>query len=724
MAARTSAPPNASRAARRQQPRPRRQRRRVLRWVLWLAVPVLAIVAGTLIGLVYAFARVPLPDQVPTAQTSVFLDSSGKHEIGTLTAQENRRVVPFAQIPLVMRRAALAAEDRDYYQHGAVSWRGLARATLANLLRRRISEGGSTITQQYVRNAFPGVGRERTIFRKLKEAVIASKLERRYSKDQILGFYLNTVYFGRNAYGVDAAARTYFSTPGRRVTVRKLNAQQAALLAGVIRSPEFYGKRQNATSVKARRNFVLQAMAARGWLSPKQAAAAMKAPLGVNWKSQPGGILHSKAPYFLEKVRQYLVDKYGAEAVDLGGLRVQTTIDLGMQAEAEAAVKGVLDQPGDPRAALVAIDPQTGAVRAMYGGPGYQHDKFVYLNYATDSRRQAGSTMKPFVLAQALVEGYSVESVFPAPAHLVAGDGQTYDNFGNVGYGALTLLEATKHSVNTVYVQLTEKVGASNVAELAKRAGMAPELGAGIPRRPGAIELEKTPRLLPVIPLGLGSGDVTTLQLTSAFGTFANRGVHHPAYLVEKLWDANHRVIEQRDHNAPGTQVLAPNVADTVNLALRGVVEGGTGTGARLPDRQVAGKTGTTTDYKDARFAGYTPNLVASVWLGYDNNTKKQSRPLLNIHGLASVQGGSLPATIWQRFMAQATRDLPVQPFVEPQLGGIVLGSTVAPTTLPPSTLPPQPLPPQSSVPPTSVPLSTLPPRSSVPWPPSPTKPG
>src|SRR5215216_7870869 len=198
-----------------QPPANRSRFRKVLRWTLWLAVPAVAVAAGTVIGLIYAFARVPLPAEVPTAQTIVFLDQTGRREIGTLSAQENRRVIKLDKIPEHTRRALLAAEDRDFYEHGAISWRGLARATAANLLRRRISEGGSTITQQYVKNAFPGVGRDRTLFRKLKEAVLAVKLERKFSKDQILEFYMNTVYFGRGAYGIEAAARTYFSVPAR-----------------------------------------------------------------------------------------------------------------------------------------------------------------------------------------------------------------------------------------------------------------------------------------------------------------------------------------------------------------------------------------------------------------------------------------------------------------------------------------------------------------------------
>src|SRR4029453_10251237 len=386
---------------RKEQPPSRSPLRKILRWTLWLAVPAVAVAAGTVVGLIYAFARVPLPAEVPTAQTIVFLDQSGRREIGTLSAQENRRVGSLDKIPGPARRAVLAAEDRDCYEHGAISYRGLARATAANLLRRRISEGGSTITQQYVKNAFPGVGRDRTLFRKLKEAVLAVKLERKFSKDQILEFYMNTVYFGRGAYGIDAAARTYFSVPNKKkVTAEDLTAAQSAVLAGAIRSPEYYGKKEPQISLKARRDYILQAMVDRGWLSAKDGRKAMATKLGVSWTAKRQGIANSRAPFFLEKVRQYLSAPYGAEAVNAGGLRVRTTLDMKMQDQANQTVTRILDDPAhDPKAALVAIDPRNGAVRAMYGGRSYKSRQF---NYATDAPRQAGSTMKPFALAHAL----------------------------------------------------------------------------------------------------------------------------------------------------------------------------------------------------------------------------------------------------------------------------------------------------------------------------------
>ncbi|HEY6706600.1 MAG TPA: transglycosylase domain-containing protein, partial [Actinomycetota bacterium] len=526
---------------RKQAPPSRSRLRRVLRWALWLAVPAVAIAMGTVVGLIYAFARVPVPSEVPTAQTIVFLDETGKHEIGTLSAQENRRVVLLDKIPEHARRAVLAAEDRDFYDHGAISWRGLARASAANLLRRRISEGGSTITQQYVKNAFPGVGHDRTLFRKLKEAVLAVKLERKFSKDQILEFYMNTVYFGRGAYGIDAAARTYFKTK-----VESLKPAQSALLAGVIRSPEFYGKQDHAASLKVRRDYILQAMVDRGWLTAKEGRADMARKLGVSWKARPQGIANSKAPFFLEKVRQYLVARYGAEAVNLGGLRVRTTLDMKMQAQADQTVKRILDNPKtDPKAALVSIDPRNGAVRAMYGGWNFKTRQF---NYATNAIRQAGSTMKPFVLAQALNDGLSVNSVYPGPAQLIV-NGEDFKNYGDTNYGQLTLRDATRLSVNTIYVQLMQQVRPDRVARFAKAHGLAAELaGTAEPGRDPR-PLEDPPVLKPVLALSLGSGDVTTLQLASAFGTWANRGIHQTPHLVEKVVDAKDRVLEQHPGN-------------------------------------------------------------------------------------------------------------------------------------------------------------------------------
>jgi penicillin-binding protein 1A len=683
--------PYPSRAAR-HAPSPQRPRlKRVLRWALWLIVPLLAVLAGSLVGLVYAFAKVPVLDQVPAAQTTVFLDRKGA-EIGTLSPTENRRIVPLSDIPKTMQLAVLAAEDRDFYKHGAVSYRGMLRAALANLRNAGVSQGGSTITQQYVKNAYPSVGRSRNLFRKLKEAVIAIKLEKKYTKDQILGFYLNTVYFGKGAYGVDAASRVFFSNR----PAKKLTLAQSALLAATIRAPEYYSKKQNFTSTKARRDFVLHIMQERGWITEKQATAAIKTRVRESSATPSSGIAESRAPYFLEKVRQYMLDKYGATRLAQEGFRVQTTIDLRMQQQAQDAVKSVLNERGDPKASLVTLDPKTGAVRAMYGGSDFAKQPF---NYATDARRQAGSTMKPFVLEEALNEGYSVNSVFPGPNKLEV-QGHEYSNFGTENFGDITLMDATKHSVNTVYVQLIDKVGPKRVADLAMRTGLADVI------EDGRFSSERKPFLDPVVPLALGASGVSTLQLASAYGTWANQGIHQPAYMVERVTDSTGRVVER--HQNRGTPVVQPNVANTITAALRGVVEGGTAVAARLPDRMVAGKTGTTSNSVDARFVGYDSNLVTSVWIGYENkDPKKPPRRLVDIHGIREVTGGSLPAIIWQRFMLEATGNLAPLPFPDPTLGGIVLNSTTTSTTTTTTTL----------APPPKVTRQTFPPQTTQPAP-------
>jgi membrane peptidoglycan carboxypeptidase len=353
----------------------------------------------------------------------------------------------------------------------------------------------------------------------------------------------------------------------------------------------------------------------------------------------------------------------------------------------------------------VALDPRTGAVRAMYGGRNFAKKPF---NFATDSRRQAGSTMKPFVLEQALVDGYSAQSVFPGPNEFEV-DGKTYHNFGNEQFGDITLLDATKHSVNTVYVQLMEKVGAGRVAQLARRTGLGDVI------EDGRFSPERGPELPVETGLALGSGEASTMQLASAFGTWANQGVHHKTYLVERIADSSGHLIEK--HQDAGVQVLDSNVANTITLALRGVVEGGTGFRAQLPNCQVAGKTGTTNNSVDARFVGYTSDLVSSVWMGYENkDPRRPPKVLEGIHGFGEVSGGTLPAIIWRDFMQRVTEGSSCQPFAEPQLSGIVLNSTTTTTstttTLPPVTQPQPTFPrPPRTFPPTTQfsPLTTAP---------------
>jgi penicillin-binding protein 1A len=708
MAARTTTTPGMTpRVARLSPPqtRPRRPRlRRVLRWTLWLAVPVVAVGIGGVVGVLYTFANVPLPEKAPTAQAIVFMDRYG-HQLTTLAPEENRSEVPVETISPNMKAAVLAAEDRGFYHHGAISYRGLARAAFANVVQRRVAQGGSTITQQYVKNAIPDVGRERTLFRKLKEAIMAVKLEQKYSKDQILGFYLNTIYFGRGAYGVEAAARTYFPKVGHRpeTNSRNLTPAQAAFLAGAIRSPEFYSRPENAQSARARRNIVLQNMALQGALTQEQAAKAMAVPLGVSDnRSSPtvSGIARSPAPYFFEKVRQQLVDRLGEQRANLGGFKVITTLDPSMQRAATTAVRQVLTRPGDPEASLVAIDPRSGAVRAMYGGRNYQKQQF---NLATDAMRQAGSTMKPFVLEQWLKDGNSVRATFPGPPKIVV-DGQQIHNYGGESYGTVDLLKATRDSINTVYMQLIEKAQAPRVAEIAGATGVSDVLSS-LEHRPDVTQ--NPSRAHPS--LALGANGVSALQLASAYGTWANRGLHAQPYLIEGIEDLAGRRIQLIDvhgrkfpQRAPPRRVVSAEIADTINGALQGVVERGTGTAAQI-GRPAAGKTGTTNDYTDARFVGYTPDLVASVWMGYQDERHK----LLNVHGIPQVSGGSLPALMWRDFMSRALSGGPPTPFAQPDPASAGQAQTAAPSTTA--------APPKSTAPPTTVPRTTHPPSTTTP---------
>jgi penicillin-binding protein 1A len=631
--------------------------RRRLRRLIWVFLALFAVGIGVVTGFVYALAQTPTPNEVAAPQVSSIYDAKGRL-IGTLNVEQNRRVLPMKDIPEVMRKATLAAEDRTFYEHGAVSYKALLRAAWANVSGGEVSQGGSTITQQYVKNAY--LDADRTLLRKGREALIAIKLEQKYSKDQILEFYLNTIYFGRGAYGVEAASLTYF---GHSVK-KDLTPGEAAFLAGAIRSPEFYGNTKNLRVATERRDHVIGVMAELGWLSPDQADKAVQSKLKLKAKrKQSLGVANSAAPHFMEKVRLYLIDQLGADVVNRGGLRVVTTLDLDMQAKAKEAVEGTLDEKGDPRAALVAIDAKTGAVRAMYGGGNFSKRQF---NYATDAQRQAGSTMKPFVLAQAVEDGLSVESRLEGPSCLIVNHERLGCNYGGASYGEVDLLKATRLSINTVYLGLINRVGPSAVASLARRSGMESTLTSG----------EHEPDLDEHPSLALGAGTVSTLQLTSAFTTFANRGVHLAPYIVTRIQDSNGRVLES--HKAQPVRVMDEHVADTVTMALEGVVKSGTGTRANF-GCPIAGKTGTTNDNADARFVGYTPEMVASVWMGFDDQKKR----LKGIHGLASVTGGDLPARIWHDFMLSATGGQCQGDFAKPSVDGEVLNPA---PSIPPST--------------------------------------
>jgi penicillin-binding protein 1A len=588
-------------------------------------------------GIAYVIAQVPLPHDAPLAQTTILTDASGA-QLAVLHGDENRLPVKLNQVPKVLQDAVVAAEDRKFYSHSGVDPLGVLRATWADLRHGSKVQGGSSITQQYVKNTY--VGRERTFIRKVKEAVIATKLERKYDKSQILERYLNTIYFGRGAYGVQAAAHAYFDKD-----VRELGLPEAALLAGLIRGPEEADPARSAQSAdvaRERRTSVLQAMVATHAITPTQRIEAEAVPLETR-RSQRKEATVADAKYgtqfFADYVRRQLVRTYGEDAVLRGGLRVQTTLDLKLQRQAYDAVYNTLNWKGDPDGALVSMDTD-GHVVAMVGGRNWDQSK---VNLAVGDAggglgRQAGSAFKPFVLAETVHEGYTVESSFLAPPKIVlpkADNGKDWEvsNFENESFGRLNLIDATVHSANTVYAQLIDRIGPGNVIPTAHALGIKSQLD-------------------PVPSLVLGTQNVSVLEMADSYLSFANQGVQTDPQVFSKIADAGGSVLY--DGKPHRNRVLTRDQAGVVNFALSQVVQHGTGTGAAVSGGPpIAGKTGTTENYGDAWFVGYAPKLVSAVWMGY---TEGQARQMTGVHGM-KINGGSLPASIFQKYMSKATRD-------------------------------------------------------------------
>ncbi len=579
----------------------------------------------------------------PLAESSRILAADGT-VITDLHGEENRETVPFDRMPETLRDAVVAIEDERFWGHKGVDPRSVLRAVYANATEGKVVEGGSTITQQYVKNEL--VGPDRTVRRKLREAALAYEVERRYTKQRILELYLNTIYFGNGAYGVQAASTEYFGVGVDRITLG-----QSALLAGVIRSPNRSDPYQQPDVARERRQVVLDKLVSLGWATPEAAAAAAAEPLVT--AAAPVTDERYAAPYFVERVKRFLLDdpRFGptpAARRDLllqGGLRISTTLDLKAQAQAEEAVAKVLSSPEkDPAAAVVSIEPGTGFVRALVGGRDFfgtaAEAKF---DLATQGKRPAGSSFKPFVLAAALEQGVPVTKFYDAPGSLtipLTREPWEVSNYEGQGGGRMTLVDATIRSVNTVYAQLILDVGPSKAVNLAARMGI-------------------TSPLLPYPSAVLGTNDVTPLEMASAYGTFANRGIAVPPTFVTKVVDSNGRVIYEHQHAQK--RVLEQANVDTEISVLRQVVERGTAVGAKI-GRPVAGKTGTGQEWRDAWFVGFTPDLVTSVWVGFPERQRSMKPPDTRI----LVTGGSWPAQIWQLYMSAALAEKPVRDFAPP----------------------------------------------------------
>jgi penicillin-binding protein 1A len=643
---------------------PRRRRRiRKLRLLALLLALFLLAGAAFSVGFVRAVAtEIPKLDPAnrlgaDDIDTVIYAkpDASGnKRVLAVLRGHESRVLVQsIEEVAPIMRQAIVSVEDRRFYEHDGVDIRGIVRALWEDIRSNKVVEGGSTITQQFVKNAY--IRNEQTIGRKVREAALAWQLEKQWkSKNRILVAYLNTIYFGNGAYGIQQASRTYFHKGARR-----LRLHEAALLAGLPADPSRYDPVQHPREARKRRQFVLTTMADQGKISPldiaRANAKALPRPEDVRLPGTQG-----PAPYFVNYVKDQLVGRYKAHGVFGGGLRVTTTIDLGMQELAREAIEKVLPDPDGPVAALVAMNPRDGSVRVMFGGTNFRRSQF---NLATQAERQPGSAFKPIVLAAAFRQGISPDTEFDSkPLKIEAGDRiWSVRNYEGAYLGRVDLWRAMVHSDNSIYAQLTQLVGPRAIVETARELGVRAELD-------------------PYFSIGLGQLGVNPLDMARAYATIANAGRrvdgavfgNRPRVIGEVQEIRKSRVQKNAAITKP---VLAGADAATLTAILEDVVRLGTGRRAALPGRAVAGKTGTTDHYGDAWFVGYTPQLVTAVWVGYPNALRPMET---EFHG-DPVAGGTLPALIWREFMTRvvAKRGLEAASFPPAPVTGSVVTRVV-----------------------------------------------
>jgi penicillin-binding protein 1A len=559
--------------------------------------------------------------------------------IDTFHGEENRELVSYKQIPKNLINSVVAIEDERYYQHKGFDIEGIIRSFIINLMSGDIEQGATTITQGYVKNVYiPEEKYDITYERKIKEAALAYQIEQIYSKEEILEMYLNTVYFGEGAYGVQAAAKIYFNKD-----VEYLNLSECAVLAGLLQS-YLYSPYIDEKAAFERRNIVLAKMLELGYIDKEEYDQTIKTPIITQRPREETEEYF--APYFVEYVKQILIEKYGVERVFEGGFEIYTTLDPEMQIDAENAIEEILFDPEDPAAALVAMDPRNGYIKAIVGGKDFGEMKF---NLATQAKRQPGSTFKVFALLSALEQGVSPYMTFNPNGNVIFdiefSEPWEVGNYEKTLYETdnMTVWEGTVRSVNVVYSQLIMRIGAYGIANLAM------DMGIETPLEP-----------YPSIGLGGLTTGVSPLEVCTAFSTIADYGVRHDPVAILKITDKDGNTIEE--YQEESRQVLTPITAYRAIEIMQQVVQSGTGTRARLEDRTCAGKTGTTDEAENAWFTGFTTNLAACVWMGYPEKNVK-----MGVIRDIRVAGGSYPAMIWNLFMTEATKDLPVENFVRPQ---------------------------------------------------------
>jgi len=628
--------------------------------------PIAARLAAALLGVTLlagacANTHATTPIQFPpNAAPSRILDAKGR--LITTIAEENRQSVSIRDIPVIMQQAIVAAEDSRFWSHRGVDPRGILRAAKANADAKAIAEGGSTITQQYVKNAL--LDNKRTFGRKIEEATTALALERAYSKEVILEQYLNTIYFGGGAYGVEAAAQTFFG-----VHAAQLSLPQAATLAGLVNAPGLFDPRANPVNAQTRRNLVLERMEKQGYITAEQRLAAASAPLGVADAPPAQETQHYPAPHFVEEVKHWLLtesDALGDNQAERynnllrGGLTITTTIDLDLQAKAEASIADVLpgqgQDPKTPDAALTSIEPETGFVRAMVGGYDFWGThSYAKTNLSVGAGRSTGSAFKPVVLATALTNGVSLDKVFPAPdaaTFNLPGGGTWSVKGGEIGSGTMT--QCTIVSSNTCFANiiLDPAVGPQRAVEMAQKLGIT------------HTQLQANYAAV------LGTNNVTVQDMASVFATFANGGVHVPAVYVTKVERADGTVLYDQSHTQ--TKVLEPEVARRINDILPQVITDPSGTGNKANiNRPAGGKTGSAEANTDAWFCGYTPQLATAVWVGFAEPRAGRDgvRRLVSMSGSntrITVFGGTYPAQIWAKYMSSALEGVPATPLYDP----------------------------------------------------------
>jgi penicillin-binding protein 1A len=653
-------------------------------WLILLLTPLLAGVLGAIAFLI-AYARTDLPDRLPPIQTTFVYDRDGK-ELAKLHGAVDRQIVSLDQMSPNLIDAVLATEDHAFYEHSGVDPIGILRAAWTNF-RGTDNEvqGASTITQQLVKNVYAGdyitdeetglqeyIQPPRTMSQKAREIMLAIKLEREYGKQRILAQYLNTVYFGQGAYGVEAAAQTYFDR-----SAADLSVLDSATLAGVLHAPELYDPIDRPDDAVFRRDYALDQMVRYGFLDADRAEELKQKTCCGTVEENVGERLSApgQSEYFVDYVRQELLDlpRYGSARVYGGGLQVTTTLDRELQLAAEGIVQEHLPLESDPDASLVSIDVDSGEILAMVGGKGWNESRFNLATFKSGTGRQAGSAFKAFTLAEAMEQGYDLRKVWEGPETLAIPDCPDSTSPDGVwhpvnaeGSGTGTLASATANSVNTVFAQLVAALGPENVVEMANRLGIESELPA-------------------TCSITLGSVGVNPLEMTQAFATLADEGIRHEATPFLEVRSPTGRIDRKLGPDTEGVEAIDANDARLVTYALQGVIQGGTGSSASIAPYPAAGKTGTANGNVDVWFCGYTRQIATCVWVGY----KEEEIPLVNIHGYSQLFGGTIPAAIWHDYMTFAMDHLGLEPeaFATPSFEGYTLGPEV-PVVVTPSLAP------------------------------------